>query len=582
MKSFPTYVLVMVLSTLLLFGCKSTETSLSKSDRSGTDSALSTHELRSFQFAFYDGLRAKILEDNEEAKKLFGKALEIDPTSGATLFEMAQIYAQDNQYGTATSYAERAYASDKSNPWYGQILAQLYGETGRWNDAIEVMQSMIERDPDDYENYYRLGSLLSAQGQNKAALALLDQVENRFGPSEDLSMQRQMIYIELKQYDLALAEANRLITAHPEEVRYMGIKAEILEKAGRSVEATALYHEMLEVDPENGLVLLALYEDSNKNGKPKEADGYLQRAFGSKDLNIDVKINILLNLMSTSRYAADPESLLALGSKIEAAHPDNPKSYAVQGDLYYGLNQLEESRKNFRRAVELDPNRPPIWQQILTIDSQLGDFDAMKSESDEAMALFPQQPVFYLFNGVSLLQMKKPGEAVDILSVGKNLVIDDNQLLAQFHSSLGDAYHALGDNANSDKSYEKALQYNPKNVVVLNNFAYYLSLRGDSLDKAEAMAKKANDLHPDEPGFQDTYAWVLFKRKNYQNALFWIRESLKNGGDGDPVILEHHGDILEAMGRFEDAVDAWQMALDHGGDAEGLFLKMVKYKNGGE
>ena len=581
MKSFSTYVLIVMLSMMLFNGCKSSETALSKSE-SGSEIALSTQELRSFQLAFYDGLRAKILENNEEAKNLFEKALEIDPSNGATLFELAQIYAQDNQYGTATSYAERAYASDKNNRWYGQILAQLYGETGRWNDAIKVMQSLIERDPDNYENYYRLGSLLSAQGENKAALTLLDQVEERFGPSEDLSMQRQMIYIELKQYDLALAEANRLIAAHPEEVRYMGIKAEILEKAGRNDEATALYQEMLGMDPENGLVLLALYEEAGNKGKTAEANEYLQRAFGSKDLSIDVKINILLNLMSTSRFASDPEALLALAAKLEEAHPDNPKTYAVQGDLYYGLNKPEESRRNFRRAVEIDPNRPPIWQQILTIDSQLGDFEAMKSESDEAIALFPQQPVFYMFNGVALLQMKKPAEAVNILSVGRNLVVDDNQLLAQFHSSLGDAYHALGDNAKSDKSYEKALQYDPKNVVVLNNYAYYLSLRGDSLDQAEAMAKKANDLHPDEPGFQDTYAWVLFKRQNYQNALFWIKEALKNGGGSDPVILEHHGDILEAMGRIEDAVDAWQMALDLGGESDVLLRKQAKYKKGGE
>lgn len=583
MRFYPAHILfVFICASAFLTGCKSGEGAQSGAavaDSPLTDSVLNAAEEKIFLMAFYDGLRAKILDNHQEARKSFEKALEINPGSGATHYEMAQIHLAENRIDRAIFHAEKAYASDKNNPWYGEALAMLYGETGRWDDGIAVMRDMIERHPENRENHYRLANLMSARKKYGDALEVLDKVEENFGPSEDLSMQRQMIYLEQEKYDLALAEVDRLIDINPSELRYLGIKAEILEKAGRRKEAMALYETMLEMDPGNGYVLLALYEDARNAGDQERAEEYLGGAFASNELNIDLKINIFLNLMSATGPNSDHSALLGYADILRDTHPENPKTYAIRGDLFFGLNRLEESRENFRRAVELDPNRPPIWQQILTIDSRLQDFEAMKEESDEAILLFPMQPVYYMFNGVALLQMKKPEEAVSVLNSGKNLVVDDDRLLAQFLSSLGDAYHAMNEHAKSDQSYNEALKLNPNNVVVLNNYAYYLALRGENLEKAEQMAKKANDLHPDEPGFQDTYAWVLFKRNNHRNALFWIEEALKNGGDKDPVILEHHGDILEALGMIDRAMEAWNAALERGGDRQELTERISKHKN---
>jgi len=383
-----------------------------------------------------------------------------------------------------------------------------------------------------------------------------------------------MIYLEQGHPEKALAEANKLIEINPEEIRYYGMKAEILEQTGRSEEAKDLYAEMLEIDPDNGLVLLALFEIAEQEGKTSEAREFLSSAFRSEDLGIDVKVNILLNLMSNP--GESPEYLIELTDELVAAHPQNAKSYAIQGDLYNNFNRPKEARSKFQKAVEIDPNRPPIWQEILIISSSLNDFETMRSESEKALEYFPQQPIFYLFNGIALQQLNQTKEAIDVLEAGKNLVIDNNDLLGQFYASLGDAYHSSGNNESSDAAYEKALKYNPSNVIVLNNYAYYLSLREEKLEKAESMAKKANDLSPDNVSFQDTYAWVLFKRGNFQNALFWIKEALKNGGDKDPDVLEHHGDILWQLNKKEDAKIAWQMAMDAGGETTELSKKIAR------
>src|SRR5690554_5473135 len=101
MKNIPVYPLVLVLLVLLLGACKTTDSGLSQSGPSqgqDADITLSAGEEKLFQMAFYDGLKAKTLENLSEARQAFEKALEINPNSGATRYELARIFIAENQY----------------------------------------------------------------------------------------------------------------------------------------------------------------------------------------------------------------------------------------------------------------------------------------------------------------------------------------------------------------------------------------------------------------------------------------------------------------------------------------------------
>ncbi len=562
----------------VLASCKTEKAATASTQKQGAEKELTSRELREFTTLFMDANKAKILGNFSEAIKLFQESLQIDPESAASRYEIARIYAEDGNFPAALGYAREAYEIESDNIWYAQFLGQLYSETGKIEESIEVFKSIIRDHPNEYGYYFNLGSLLSAQGKYEEALELYKGLEKRIGTSEELSLQLQMIYIDKGDFTSALTEIDKLIENNPEELRLYGMKAEIFQQLGREEEARELYEQMLEMQPDNGLVLLSLHDIEKTNGNDALANEYLQRAFRSSELSIDVKVNILLTYLSAPDFNKNRNFILSLMREMETAHPNEAKSFAVQGDIYYNLNQLDSARVKFRRAVTLDPNRPPIWQQILTIDSQLNDFESLKSESESALELFPQQPVFYLFNGIASLQLKDSDTAIEVLTTGKNLVVDNNKLLGQFYSSLGDGYHEQNEHESSDQAYDMALKYDPSNAVVLNNYAYYLSLRKTNLEKAENMARKANDLNPDVASFQDTYAWVLYTRENYQNALFWVEESLKNGGSTDPTVLEHYGDILLKVNRTKDAVKAWEQAREAGGETKDLDPKIEQFQ----
>ncbi len=106
------------------------------------------------------------------------------------------------------------------------------------------------------------------------------------------------------------------------------------------------------------------------------------------------------------------------------------------------------------------------------------------------------------------------------------------------------------------------LKINPLNSIVLNNYAYYLSLRNENLEKAKQMAEKSVEVDPYNSNNLDTYAWVLYKLADYKNALEWIKKAYNNGGSSSGVVLEHYGDILYRLGDKKEALEYWKKASE--------------------
>jgi Tfp pilus assembly protein PilF len=170
--------------------------------------------------------------------------------------------------------------------------------------------------------------------------------------------------------------------------------------------------------------------------------------------------------------------------------------------------------------------------------------------------------------------LKNYKTAITVLNQGKDYIIDNNPLLAQFYAYLGDANYQIKDNNASDSSYEKSLSLDSTNGYVLNNYAYYLSLRGVHLDKAEKMARKATQLDPGNSANEDTYGWILYKMDHYQDAEKWIKKALDDGGDSSAVILEHYGDVLYKMENKAEAIKYWEKAKKSGPASEFLDKKI--------
>ena len=141
-------------------------------------------------------------------------------------------------------------------------------------------------------------------------------------------------------------------------------------------------------------------------------------------------------------------------------------------------------------------------------------------------------------------------------------------------TTKGDIYNELQQFKKSDDAYELSLMYRPDNIQVLNNYSYYLALRGVDLEKAKLMSKKTIEMSPEEYNYYDTYAWILFKMKKYKEAKKQMLLSIKNGGDKSFVIMDHMGDILFRKGEKEKARFYWEESIKLGGNKSILIDKI--------
>jgi tetratricopeptide (TPR) repeat protein len=238
----------------------------------------------------------------------------------------------------------------------------------------------------------------------------------------------------------------------------------------------------------------------------------------------------------------------------------------------------KDAKINYRKSVELNGQVYEVQEQLIRLELSDNDVDSALKDGENALSLFPNQAWLNYLVGVAWLQKKDFKKASGYIKNATTLETQDRELLSQCFSSLGDCYHSLNDNQKSDEAYEKALTYNPDNAYTLNNYAYYLSVRGASLDKAAEMSKHSNELQPNTASFEDTYAWILFKQKKYTDAKLWMEKALTHDKDHSAVQTEHYGDILFYLGDANAAVQNWKKAKDLGGSSPLLERKINEKK----
>ena len=554
------FLALVALITIGLGSCKSNQTSFSKTDKKSKEVKSEKEEIK-LKNTFINANRFKIQGDVEKALIYFERCLEMDPTHGASLFEVARIKEGLRQHDEALQLAKKAVDVSPENRWYLSFYARLLDQQNMNQEAAVIYQKLIEHHPNQLGYYYELANNYLLIDDLEKAINVYNQIEEKIGVTDQISEQKQKLYLSLGEEEKAVEELKNLIAYYPRTAQYYGQLAGLYKQLGRKKEAIETYEKLQEFDPDNPLVKLSLYEYYLDGGENQKAYAVLRDAFGHPDLSIDTKIEVLLSYYTPSSKDEELRALVYdLCDSVIATHPEDPKGYAVAGDFYNRDQLLPEARDMFKKALELDQSRFMIWNELLFINAQLEDYDALIKDSEAAMELFPSQPSVYLYNGIGQLQKENYSDAVLAFEQGKGLVIQNPPLKVQFLANLGDAYQKLGKYQQSYLNYDQALEIEPENTYVLNNYAYFLSLNKTDLVKARQMAEFCVKKNPRSASYLDTYAWVLYQLKSYDLALENIKSAYQLGGNSSAEVIEHYGDILFQLNRVEEAVEKWKEA----------------------
>lgn len=565
---------------MVFTSCKSQKSGLSDTSKSEhKTTSLSDKELVQLKFLFFEANKDRILGNYELAETHYSQALKIDPNNAASMYELSGIYAYQGNKSRALFFSKKASEIDPKNVWYQLQYATCLKDSKQGAGVTHVYERLVKDNPGNYDFYYELANSFLAINKSSEAIKVYDKIENNIGVTEESSMQKLKIYKNTNNIDKAVEEAKKLIKAFPKEGKYYGILGELYQDKGLFDKALQAYNDLLVIDPTNAYVHLSLADLYRNQKQNEKAFQEIKIAFQSKELDIDTKVKILLSYYSItetfSELKADADELCKI---IVAVHPDEAKAFSIYGDFLFRDKKYEAARKEYRMSISLDKEKYALWNQLLVIESELNDYVSMQKESKDAMELFPNQAAPYFFSGIANVQLKNYQTAVDDLTEGKEFVFDNNLLLSQFYATIGDAQNQLKNNNESDAAYDKSLELDPTNVYVLNNYAYYLSLRNKNLEKAESMSKKSNELEPNNNSYQDTYGWVLYQLKKYDDAKVWVGKAIENGGKANGTLLEHYGDILFQLGDKNAAINYWIEAKKYSGHSDAIEKKIADKK----
>ena len=401
--------------------------------------------------------------------------------------------------------------------------------------------------------------------EHAAALQVLDQA-------------RQRLFMQSGKPGKAIDDLEKRIADTPSDISNYMYLGEVYSKAGDHQKALNVLKKALVQEPSNPFVQLSLADVYRAKGEIDDSFSHLKEAFNSGNLPIDQKVRILLSFFPLFADAGARAQAEELSVILVKNHQDDPKAHALRGDVLFQLRDYSSAKAAYQAALKLNDQVYLIWEQLIRIEVGDADFKQVVQDGETALALFPNQAPLYLYTGIAYAQLKRHEKAISYLKNAASLELDNKNILTQIYAALGDAYNATKQYKESGEAYDKALQLLPDNTYALNNYAYYLSLRGENLTKAEEMSRRSNELEPGNSSFEDTLAWILFKNKNYSEARIWIEKSIKNDKRKSSTLLDHYGDILFHLGDKEAAIDAWKKAKAAGSESQILERKINEKK----
>ncbi len=524
---------------------------------------------------FIEANQQKALGNMEQAAVLFSKVLEKDSEHSAAMYELARIKSASRQYFEAILLIENAVKVEPGNKWYRLFQADLYSKASRYEDVIKVYEELTQLYPKEVDYIHDLAVSYGFSGKYSEAIEAYNQMEDLVGVTEETAVQKQILYVKLGKSKKGVQEIEKLVAAHPREIRYHKILAEWYNKNNQPDKALEVYEKISELDPNDPYIHISLAEIYRKKNEHEKAFEELKIGFANETLDADSKVQILLAYYNIDQIFGDAETQAKELTKILIKyHPESAQVNTLYADYMIREKNWQAAKTAFENVLKADKSRYVIWESMLAVYAEIEDYVSMDIYSEEAMSLFPMQPLPYLYHGLSNIQLRNFEDASKSLETGKKYVVDNIDLEIQFLSLLGDSFHNLKEHVKSDKAYNEVLELEPNNTFILNNYSYYLSLRGENLKRAEIMARKAVELDPDNNSNMDTYGWVLFKLGNYEEAEIWIKKSIDASEYNSGEVFEHYGDVLFKLNRIDEAVNYWEKAKEAGDASEKISEKI--------
>lgn len=561
------------------------------------------------RYYYMEGARQQAQDNHVAAYEYFKKAYLTDTTyvEAANAYGMNRLMVKTDTLQSQTELLRSlelmrkfvdAYPGDKNEALsYAYVAARL----DTLGEAIRIYERQASLNQKADLTLIQLADAYMASHQEEKAIGALERYESSEGKSPQVSLKKMSFMLASGDTLAAIDEATALINYNRSEPAFRILKGNLYEVIGNNDSTLAYYKQAEEMSPDNGSAKIALANFYKNLGDSVAYDGKMYEALLSEDFMLEEKISFLEEYLQTLlNDKSDTGRGDHLFSVLMEQFPHEPAVLDLAARYSGAKGDYKGAEEQIGYAIDLDPQNVEYWGQLMR-------YELADDRAADAMVTYRRaKEHIEIPNGITLMYAsaatteKKFDEAekayADLIhEANPDLPLTDSVTDTRFRNSLnfegltrisslytmlGDMYYASGDLDKTFKAYDNSLFFYASNPLTLNNYAYFLTETDGDLDKALDMSRKSIEQDPDNETYLDTYAWVLFKKKEYKEALEYQEKALEiaeAAGDAAAEFYHHLGDILFMNHKPEDAVKNWEKALKQEPD-NALLKKKVAHK----
>jgi tetratricopeptide (TPR) repeat protein len=335
------------------------------------------------------------------------------------------------------------------------------------------------------------------------------------------------------------------------------------QKAATKAKALAALDRAAQLKSFTPLQRLRLADGFNMLGEPeKAAHYYLEVLKDPPDLPL-IEERVRANLSDIYLRSSDPQRAAEQLQAILRNEPTNPQAHYYLGRLALKDKRTPEAADHFSKTILISPDFESAYYFLALAQIDMDKSSEALATLDKARRKFAQSFELEFYTGLAYTRQKAYAEALQHYIAAEVIAkaTDPQRLEQGFYFQLGAAYERKGDLPQAESYFEKCLQLAPDFAEALNYLGYMWAEHGEKLDKAREMIEKALKAEPNNAAYLDSFAWVLFKQKQAQEALPYALKAAELSEKPDPTVYDHIGDIYAALHQSEKAREAWRKSL---------------------
>lgn len=529
-----------------------------------------------YYYTLIEATKQYVLNNYSQAINLYIECLKVKPGSAAVNFQLSQIMIKAGDVKRAKEYAKRAYQNDSKNKWYIINLINIYRNVEEIDSAIYMLKRLSEIENNGAEYKYLLAELYEMKGDYNEAIKYVNQIEAQIGISKEINLIKYRLFRLTGEKENALKELKKAKELFSDDYMILGMIAEYYRDIGNS-DSAKYYYDLIVPGHLDDFEVAASYGEFLINIKKEDnAQNVLIEAILNNNIRKEIKISYLFQVIQDPKLFDKIKNIAdTLSTLLLNKYPDDIDVQSVYADIQYRSGNYSKTAIILKNIIEKDRGNYIAWEQLIHVENSLGRTDSVIKYSIAEMKIFRTRPLPYLYLGSAYYQKENYQASINQLKIGIEYVVN-SPVKVQYYNLIAESYHKMQEYDSAWRYYEYALHLDPQNLIINNNYAYYLAEESKDLNKALLMSEITIKEEPENTTYLDTYGWILFKLNKVKKAKKIIERALEKNGRNDAEIMDHYGEILFRLRKYNESLMIWKSIINVDENKKQEILKKIE------